>query len=314
MSNSSDPIVMADSGLRWRTRIVPLAPPITVSAGNPNLYVEDRLTDDEAKALSVRIGAAAVQVRVGEDRDVFAEAERLLAEHFDQAVQELLAPAEPEAQPSADVRMDRECEQSRLTASTVAAMFGDGAIKVGDRVVVGDDRTAATVTGMGVDVIYDDSREDSWPLDRVERVEEAQATAPEREKVRVDATELRVGDMLDGKRIIGFGTSAKNGPYEIVNFEGGMTRTVRTDISHEVERGVESVPEHHPDADPNCVGCRGTGYRFVGAAPGCSAEKAWCFCTPIGKANREEAQDAETPDAPIKGGDLVERVDAQETA
>lgn len=54
--------------------------------------------------------------------------------------------------------------------------------------------------------------------------------------------------------------------------------------------GVESTPKRHPDADPDCVGCHGTGYQMVGAAPGCSAEKAWCFCTPIGKRAREEEQ------------------------
>lgn len=52
--------------------------------------------------------------------------------------------------------------------------------------------------------------------------------------------------------------------------------------------------EGHPDADPDCPSCHGSGFVLAGANAGSCAQRAWCHCTPIGKRARDKERSDET--------------------
>lgn len=155
MSSTPDPIHTED-GVLWNAyaerRLLSNLPPVTVYMHQGKAQMQDYFSVEGAKELSVRLGAAAIQARIGADRNVLADAERLLAEQFDQAVQKLLPPAEPETQ-------DAETP--------------DSPIKVGDRVVLPPPYgTEGTVVRIAGDLAYvDNALGSGWRLDDLERVD-----------------------------------------------------------------------------------------------------------------------------------------------
>lgn len=111
MSSSDKPI--GDCyGTRWRLDTVrpgnqSVLGALSVTAYGGALAVTGYFHADEAREFAIRAAASAIQARAGE-RDVFAEAEMLLAEQFDAAVEKLLRPSGAETEPDDEAESPAE--------------------------------------------------------------------------------------------------------------------------------------------------------------------------------------------------------------